>query len=212
MKWLIAFSLLIVSTHMACGHRWREAESGRSAEEVGQMLEQLQSSSSGTSSELQKAIDLIDQFPETAVYFAEAPGALGPIHAVLPIDTNSLLGEQINFSDLTEIRAFFLDLSTDEGHENILIFEYKINGSSASNYKVFTNDGTLPKGEVVDGEFTVTLKSGSEYIVIRSFDVDEELNELNPVIQVELSGIDAQGQESGNFGQISSMEGFSIFF
>ncbi len=209
-KWFLALSIVIVSMHQACGHRIREASSGKSAAEVSELFRGLQSSSSGTSTSLQQATKMLEDYPETVVYFSEAPGEMGPLHAVLPLDF-SFVSDRITSANLESARAYFLDLLTEEGHKNYLIIEYKIVGDASSGYAVYSNEG-MDYGSIVDGEFTSVLKNETgEMIVVRSYDIDDN-EDLTQTIQLEFSGINASGQEEGNLGQISSMEGFSIYF
>ncbi len=211
LKWFLLISFVIMSTHVACGHRYREASSGKSASEVAELFRGLQSSSSGTNADLQKAIDVLKNNPETTVYFSEAPGDMGPMHAVLPLDF-SFVNESITGSNLESARAYLLDLLTEDGHLNYLIIEYKLAGETTRNYQVFSNEG-LPKGEVVDEEFTTTVRGDNDKtIFLRSFDVDDSGEDLGKIIQLEVSAVNASGQEGANLGQISSMEGFSVYF
>lgn len=210
LKWFLALSLVIMSTHVACGHRYRETSSGKSASEVSELFRGLQSSSSGTSTELQKAIDLLQNNPETTVYFSEAPGDMGPIHAVLPLDF-SFVNTAITASNLENVRAYLLDLLTEDGHKNILVIEYKLVGENSRSYQVYSNDG-LELGSVADEEFVTTLRGNNKTILLRSLDMDDSGEDLANVIQIEVSEVNASGQEVGNLGQISSMEGFSIYF
>lgn len=198
--------LALVATTAACANRYRDASTGRSGDEVGQLLSQLQSSSQGGSGNLQQVINMIEQ-PGTAVYFAEAPGAMGPIHAVLPIDLSYLISPQVGAQPVSELRAWFIDQIDGDFHRNALVIQYVT--SQGSGFEVFMDDAGAPGFIDEDGVFEVALRgSNNQLVLLTSFDADGELNELNDVIQLELSQLDQLGNVVGNAGQISSMEGF----
>lgn len=205
----ILIALILVSTHSNCANRWREASSGRTPEEVGTFLASISSSAGGAPSEAQQILNMVQNQGAT-VYYSEAPGEMGPIHAVTPVDFQYLSNTQYGINALSNIRVFFVDLLVDGGTQNALILQYQITGEQTYTTKVYSNlTGGLPLGSVVDGEFQAPLRDSSgRTILVRSFDVDTESN-LNAVIQLELSSVDAQGNEVENLGQISSMEGFS---
>ena len=209
---VVVMGLLLSSS---CAHRYRDASSGRTGQEVGDMLNTLSSSSNGNSAETQKVIELLKKNPEATVYFAEAPGEMGPIHAVVPVNFAFLSNTQIGINGLDVVRVFFVDLLTDAGHKNALVFQYRAKGQTTFASSVFTNfDQTDGLGEIGEGEFRSVLKrSDGAKIVVRSYDVDPEADDdLSDVVQLEINGFDQDGNEGENLGQISSMEGFSIYF
>lgn len=211
--WKLTIVSLCVAGTGACATRYREASTGRTADEVASMLTEITSSASGSSPDAQAVLDMIRDNPEATVYFAEAPGALGPIHAVTPIDLGYLTGTEYGLNSLSEIRTFFVELRTEDGHKNALVVQYKLIGQSNYSTEVFTNFND-ELGEIVEGsEFRSILSNSARSILVRSFDIDAEYeDELAPVIQLELSAFNEDGSEGQNLGQISSMEGFSIFF
>lgn len=205
----IVIALVLVSTHSNCANRWREASTGRTPEEVGAFLASISSSAGGAPSEAQQILNMVQNQGAT-VYYSEAPGEMGPVHAVTPVDFQYLSNTQYGINALSNIRVFFVDLLVEGGTQNALILQYQISGEQAYTTKVYSNlTGGLPLGSVEDGEFLAPLRDSSgRTILVRSFDVDPDGN-LNAVIQLELSSVDAQGNEVENLGQISSMEGFS---
>lgn len=208
MAFVVAVALL--ATHSNCANRWREASTGRSPDEVGSYLATITTSDSGTSSEASAILAMVENQGAT-VYYAEAPGEMGPIHAVAPLDFQELSGTTYGINALSSIRVFFIDLAADAGNQNALVLQYKLQNENTYSTKIYSNiQNQLPGGYFQDGEFVVRLKDSSgKVIVVRSFDVEAENEQLAPVVQIELSTIDANGEEALNLGQVSSMEGFS---
>lgn len=207
---LLAATLLI--THSNCANRYREASTGRTSEEVGQFLNTISSSASGAPTEAQRIISMVNDQGAT-VYYSEAPGEMGPIHAVTPINFSAISGTQYGLNAVKDIRVFFIDLLTDSGNQNALVVQYRLQNEQAYTTKVYSNlNNGLPGGTIQDGEFSVILKdSANSSILVRSSDVEQDEDVLSPVIQIELSRVDSNGNETENLGQISSMEGFSGF-
>ena len=127
---VLVLAALVGFTHFNCATRWREASTGRSADEVGQMLKSLNTTSSGTNATVAEAIKLVEDHPDDViVYFSEAPGAMGPIEAVSPINF-SFVNKDIGLGSVTSIRVFFIDLLSDNGNLNYLLVDYVVSGQS----------------------------------------------------------------------------------
>lgn len=207
-----ALATILILTHSNCANRWREASTGRSSAEVGAFLNTIGNSATGSPAEANQIIDMVNNQGAT-VYYSEAPGEMGPIHAVAPINFSGISGTEYGLNALRDIRIFFIDLLTDDGNQNALVIQYRIQGEDAYTTKIYSNlNNGMPGGYFQDGEFVAQLKdSANNVMIVRSFDVEPDVDQLAPVIQIEFSKVDAGGNELENWGQISSMEGFSGF-
>lgn len=201
----------IVAAILGCSNQWREADADLTSEEMLQFLADVeaahgQSLAQGSVSE---ALALKDDL-RTSIYFADAPGVLGPVVSVTSLADFGFLGSGQNLTpfDIASVRLFFMDLPTDSGHENGLIVGIgTAGGTDTSASSSFTYYGFVGRGDVVDGEFEAILESGSEpRLVVRSFDVDDD-DELMSVIQLKVYDFDQNGDER-YIGKFSTLVGY----
>lgn len=208
----IGFRLMIgaalIATLSACSTQWREADGQIDAQGVFDILNKTYSQSS-TSTTVSQFMQYIND-PNLAIYFADAPGSLGPIASIASFTDFSFLDASINspfpHDDLAAIRVFFIDVPTASGRVNGLMFGLRhAQDQNFSTYALMSSSSN--PGSVQNGEFAVTLSNGSQdTLYVTSDDVDDH-GELKGVIQLHLYQIDAYGD--GNYiGKISTMIGF----
>ncbi len=170
----IAISLL------GCSNQWRDADAEITAQEMLSMLDQAQTSA-GASGDLSQALAL-RQDPNSAIYFADAPGPLGSVASIASLTDWSFLGQaggDLWYGAIQEVRVFFIDAPQADGSRKAgLILAIMKKGESAFTYHGFTGASSMG-----DEEFESVLSSGGQQrLILRSMDVAE--GDLAPVIQL----------------------------
>jgi hypothetical protein len=197
---LLALTLAILT---GCSNQWREADAEITPEEMMAMLDEVQSAQgqSLVSGDVSTALAMKDE-PGVAIFFADAPGPLGPVASVLSIGDFNFIGQSgLSYSGISEARIFFFDNPTSGGRQNGLILAIKQADGGSFSYYGFTGNSSIE-----DGEFVAVLGSnGQEKLVLRSFDVDGD--DLAGVIQLQVYEIEAGGNER-YIGKFSTLVGF----
>jgi hypothetical protein len=214
-RWLTKILPLFVavSALTACSERYREADAGRSAEEIEEFLSEIRGRTAVNGTGTAAAFEL-SKDQTTTVFFSESSNsgtaAMGPIHTVVPIDFNEL-GIDTNPRDMEYIRVYFLENATEEVRKYALMIDVKKTGEKQPKLYVFVNNNNTqePTSFVEDGVFEVSFSlttPGSKLLILRSNDTDEDA-ELMDVVQFQASVIASDDSEF-SIGQISSMVGF----
>lgn len=186
---LILTSLLSL-TLVACSNSWREGDTERSPEEVGSMLDEVQSAQdqSLVSSDVTTAFQYRDQ--AAAIYFAEAPGSLGPVGSLMSFVDFSFLGlPNLSTLQISQARVFLFDRSPDFG------LVIGIDQGSGLKYYGFSGQGTF------DGDFQAHLTGAAGEIVIESEDIDTDV--LRDVVQMHVYW------NNNYIGKFSTLVGYS---
>lgn len=185
---LLIFSLLMSLATTGCSNSWREGDSGRTPTEVGALLDEVAgaSGSSTANSDVTTAMQYRD---DASIYFAEAPGALGPVGSILSFVDFAFLGSA-NYSlegmHIKNARVFFFDHSPDFG----LIVG--IDQGNGFKYFGFSGKGTF------DGDFQAVLSGTSGQITVQSDDIDGDI--LNDVMQLHV--YDSNRRYAGKFSTL----------
>jgi hypothetical protein len=191
---LLILTLLTLTT-AGCSNSWREGDSGRTPEEVAAYLDEVQNnSSSGTAVSGGSDVTTALQYRNEAnIYFAEAPGALGPVGSILSFIDFGFLGSP-NFTvqgmGIKQARVFFLDASPNFG------LVVGLDKGAGFEYYGFSGQGSF------DGDFEAVLSGSSGQITVQSDDIDVDI--LNDVIQLHV--YDSQG---GYIGKFSTLVGYT---
>lgn len=205
MKTLAYFiSTIILTVGIGCSNQYRETASDISGDEVMQMLDQVSSATtSGTGSDngIAEALSYKDA-SGTAIYFADAPGAMGKVPAVLALDTLEFMNpnEDLWYGNIQKARIFFLDAFDGSAHQNGLIIGVAKEGASGYTYYGMSGEGSM-EGD----EFVTELKGPNGTLILRSWDTDGE--DLTSVIQLRAYMVDSNGNEV-YVGKISTLIGF----
>jgi hypothetical protein len=201
-KLSLIFLVLVLS---ACSNQWREGDAGLSSEKVGSYLDEAMASSSVSSFNASTMKSLRDD-PNSAVFFAEAPGPLGTVASLLSLMDFSFLGTS-NSKDLwwgsfPYARVFLLDTPTSSGRKAVLILGLQEGSTSDLTYHTFAGDSMIS-----DGEYLAELydSSGHEKLALRSFDTDGD--DMKTVIQIKVSDFNLSGQEQ-YIGKFSTLVGY----
>ncbi|MGE3973241.1 MAG: hypothetical protein AB7F59_01805 [Bdellovibrionales bacterium] len=203
---LLAFTML-----GACAERYREADPGRSAEEVEQFLSDIRTR--GASGSQSAAALNLTKDQSSMIYFAESDNtgkaAMGPIHVVAPLSFEDL-GIDIQPKDMEYLRIFFVENLNNGDREYALIIDVKKTGAQAQAFTFVHNATTAEVGSSVDdGVFEVTFPlstQGNKALILRSDDTDAD-SELMDVIQMQFGVLSTENEEF-SIGQVSSMVGF----
>ncbi len=194
----------------ACSERYRKASSGTSGDEIYAYLSDIVSGNVPAGTNVYGAVsqERLDELLDAGrTYFAESPGAMGPIRAVTPLnvevitpDTNLQSIEQID-----HIRVFFIVAKTSGNkYDAMLIFDTQYNGGDHSIH-IFNPPDDIQVGEINDDVFEMVLAGDSGFeIKIESEEASSD--GLDKVIQLQFF---EPGGDS--LGQVSSLEGFDLF-
>jgi len=192
--------ILTVVGGVGCSNQWREADPQISADEMWSMLDEVESAqgASGSSGSISEALQYKSE-ASTAIYFADAPGPLGPVASILSFTDFSFLGiSQItSFRQIQAARVFFLDTPTEAGRHAGLVIG--IQQGSDVQYVGFSGSASFS-----GSTYTATLNGPSGSVVLRSLDVQS--GDLKPVIQLKVY-VDTGGGER-YIGKISTLVGF----
>lgn len=182
-----------------CSLQWRTGDAEITPEEVNQMLDEIQAASGDGG--VGDALALRDS-PDAQIFFADAPGPLGPVASILSIYRFNFLREGINHGDIVGARVFFIDSYDDRGRVFGLII-----GIQQINDDGYTYYGLTGRGDVSDTNMRVVLSNANgPALTLRSYDVFR--GELNAVIQIKAYDYDSAGNEVYN-GKFSTMIGFN---
>lgn len=199
MKRLVMACALSVFITSGCSNHWREGDAQISGEEMLQILGEVQTGSSLMGGNVSQVLQLKDD-PATAIYFADAPGSLGPVASVLSLFNFEFLGQpDLAWDSITQARVFFLDRPADGGRQTGLIIGIGVGGGSLSYY------GFSGTGSIENGEFVAQLSGGQKNITLRSYDI--EGGDLSGTIQLQVYDVDAAGNER-YIGKFSTLVGF----
>ncbi len=206
---------LTLASVFGCSERYRDADTGYSAEEIEGFLRDIggRASLQGTGA---SSIKTMINDPSTSTYFAgsfKATGdhkpSMGPIEAVTPVEFPEL-GIKLGLNDIQDIHVFFLDqIGTDGRYNHGFIFDIQSASGGAFTAYTWANDSTsglAPSSVDDEGIFEVSFSlEDGKTLILRSDDTTE--GELNDVVQFELL-IDDGTSEPYFIGQVSSMVGF----
>lgn len=223
---LRTFSLIILIPILGCSNQWREGDAQIDGDEVLAMLDQVAGVSSesldgevtSSVSGMAEAVREKDN-PDTTIFFADAPGPIGPVASVLALDNLDFLnlGEGLWYGNVSQAQIFFLDTPTSSGRHNGLVIGI---GTGAGNSRDGGSDGQNAsesatayqyaamsgQGSIENGEFYVEMETPSgSTLVLRSWDVDGD--ELRAVIQLQVYEVDSAGEEI-YLGKFSTLVGF----
>lgn len=198
---------LLGTSLMACSNHWREASSGMSEEELLSELADFTSSSSadGTFTELANN-------ENAAIYFADAPGPLGPPESVLAMRDYTFLGlsEETRPEDLERVRIFFIDSfqgAPEDGQRRFaLAIEVQLKGEENSQTKFFysTDDWQFKKDQ-----FVAHFEGNGASLEVYSYDLAPNVaDELAAVIQLRISQTVDNADEFYDNGKINNLVGF----
>jgi len=217
-RWMKFLILSLTALNLlACAERYRDADAGRTSQEVESFLEELRNQPNAYGGGLSQALVMKDD-ANTDVYFAESYRAgpndpqppMGRVEVVTPVDFTDL-GATIGINEIQDIRVFFLDQIDNQGGRNYA-FIIRITKTNDTNPIIFAwaNDQTTGSPESFvdeDGVFHVEFNVGNGKILILESD-DTTGGELNKVVQFRLKIDDQSGAEPYDIGQISSMIGY----
>jgi hypothetical protein len=167
------------------------------------------SSSSTSASDLQKFFSILDAEGST-LFYAEAPGSMGNLNVVMPIDF-----ETMGIQKPTKAYAYFAFVKTDAGSKGALLITSEASSPAASPSPssspaeastssgsggqtplvVLVNDGTkLSLGQFSEGQFNLeTDFQGQSSVFLNTDDVVDD--DLAEVIQFELTSQLQSGEE-----------------
>jgi hypothetical protein len=162
--------ILLTLTLAACSNSWREGDSGRDPTEVAAMLKEIQDAQAqGTANgDVSTALAHADT---AVIYFADAPGSLGPVGSILSLSDYSFLG-LTSQPTMQQVRVFFLDNGADVS----LIIGID-QGQGSFQYYAFTGTATYDGG-VMEAQ----LQGSTGSLIVQSDDVKGST--LNDVIQL----------------------------
>ncbi len=205
LKFLI-LSLIFGGLLLGCSNQVRESDPQLSGEEMMAMLDQLTSGASANGSSagngVAEALTYKDD-PKTTIFFADAPGPMGPVASVLAVDYLDFIrpGEDLWYGNVTKAQLYFLDSPSTTDRQNGLVIGI-VTGESEQ-YQYY---GLSGQGAIVDGQFVVEMTSPTgARIVLRSFDTDGD--DLLSVIQLQVYEVDASGNEI-YIGKFSTLVGY----
>jgi hypothetical protein len=198
------FSVLSLLSLVGCANQWREADSDITGDQVMELLNQIpdaQTAGDGSDNGVSEALAYKDA-SGTAIYFAETPGSLGPVPAVLALDTLEFMNpnEDLWYGNIKKARIFFLDAFDGSTHKDSLII-----GIGKDDSSEYTYYGMSGEGGIEDEEFVAELKGPNGTLMLRSWDVDGD--DLTSVIQLRAYLVDSGGNEV-YIGKISTLIGF----
>lgn len=188
--------IAVLSVSVSCSNRWREAGSEINDEVMLSALGEISSGQvAGNSVNLSEIVAMKDQ--GAAIYYAEAPGDMGPVAAVLNVEDLQILGAPAGstYLNITEARIFLFDLWTDTERKAGLILGVKTAGDQNFSYSSFLGNGAMN-----GGKYEATFQGNGFTFTLRSYDVEED--DLAAVIQLRLY----VGEEY--YGKISTLVGF----
>lgn len=203
---LLLGAVLIVS---GCDFRYRTVDSGATPEEIQKFVDDLVPNISAMGDQVR---DLYAD-PNTYLYFAQWENGyspMGPLDAVAPIYWDLVTGDSnLTFDKIQGLRVYlFHKIYADNTSDDVLILEYLVNGSTTSQYKVYSNIGNDGQAGIVsDNIFNAVLidENGSNSITLESYDVAGD--DLDVDIQLRLYSGNSPDEYWGKF---SNLEGFSI--
>jgi hypothetical protein len=197
-KLVLVFFLLVT----ACSQEWREGDAGLSGDEMMSLLDEAQSGNAYADSGVTQALAYKTD-PNTTIFFADAPGSMGPVPGVLALTDMSFLGsggEQLSQYTVQAARIFFIDSPSLEDRQNGLVIGVTADGG-AMKYYGFSGQGH------VDGdlfEATLTGAAGTR-VTLRSWDTDD--GQLQDVIQLRVYEYDGAGNEI-YIGKFTTLVGY----
>jgi hypothetical protein len=206
----LVMSVLTLLTVASCANRYREADTGRNAAEVSNMLEAVLGVTAQDAGRNSFVRSLVEDL-SVKIYFTEGPGKLGTIEEVAPLDY-SIISQGLFADNVQNIEAYFLSRKfSGNSFEGALILKVTPMGQTAPLIKVFTNSGSenvLPGRFNEDDELEMDLVSqNGETIVIRTSDLTEEQSDLAEVIQLEVLSVELDGTLKPR-GQLSTLQGY----
>lgn len=188
--------VMVAGLTKACGSRMRTADLNVSLADIDSQLQTLrtQATTLGDESQMLDAFLNMTRQDGASIYYSEAPGSLGSIENVMPLDWFFL-----NFRNAanvptaaSQIRAYFVTVPTPQGLRGGLLLEQYIGSSIVP--VVLLNDTNIANpmtqspimpGEMTDIDFTMDLARSREVVVTaRSTDIYD--GDLTNVIQLEL--------------------------
>src|SRR5438094_696301 len=108
-NFLLACSLIIFTA--GCSERHRSADTGRSPEELEELVSKLSAGSTALDSETASAVKMA-QDDSSTIYFAESnnkgTATMGPLNAVADVDWD-VFGLNIRQTDIENIRIYFVE-------------------------------------------------------------------------------------------------------
>ncbi len=198
-------NILLISACLAltaCDFRYRNVDSGASAEDIQNYMNNVLPLTGQSESLRQMYED-----PNTYFYFAQWERGyepMGPLNAVAPISWNLITGENFSETDLEKVRVYFFHkIYSDETSDDVLVLEYQIAGTS--HVKYFSNVNAGEPGFSDGGVFNTLVEGTSGGLVLESYDVAE--GDLDADIQLKI--YDAN-DNTLYLGKFSNLEGFSI--
>jgi hypothetical protein len=210
MKKLLARTLLTLLSIsiVACSERYRDADPGVDGQTAYDQLVSIGESADIEGVNQLDMARLEDLLDKGTLYYAEAPGSLGPVRAVTPINPDYLdpQGRLDSYENIIDIRAYLI-IAKNSGNsfDAMLIFDTQFSGNDGQEHTVLTVYNAVSDGKIEEGELQIALAdAANNEFVISSQDVSDE--DLNEVIKVQMRGI----SNGDILGQISSMKGFEI--
>ena len=193
----------------SCSYQWMESDSGASSSEVMGLLNEILGSSTlgaANSAALQEFINIKNN-PNSSIYFAFAPGTMGPVASISSLVRYHFLGaagSDIYYDTIEEVKVFYAYLPAYAGNKGALLIDLKVKGHSDYITKTFV---TVFPPQIVGSEYVAILgEAGQEKLVLRSYNIHD--GELERVIQFRVSDFDSlTGLETEN-GKFSVLEGF----
>jgi hypothetical protein len=147
---------------------------------------------------------LVQSGTNIKVYFAEAPGSLGPVVSVASFSDFGFVGRSdLDYSQISDIQIFFVDGTLNEQRTFGLLIAIRAasqaEGATSTGYETYAFTGTSP--DISGGQLGISISgnNGNSYYA-RTNDVDKNGN-LDDVIQIKIS----DGESDQDIGQFSTL-------
>lgn len=206
-KWLVlCISTLALGLLPGCSTHWTEAEPGIDSDGLMSRLDEVEVEASGVGAagDLQAFLTLAGEEMAT-IYFAEAPGTLGPIESVFSVFDFSFLGEEIFMEDIQEVEIYFVDLNSESHRDNGLLIRLVV--ADQPKYYVFMSTDDFPS-QVANQQLLTSVTGERGQVVLRTYDLQDDEDTLMGVIQLKISYIDPEDGLEYGAGQFSTLVGF----
>ena len=162
-------------------------------------------STSNSSSEVSQFMALANT--KGAVLYYSDSEAYGPVLSTTSVSSFAFMDRpDLSYAGIAYIQLFYVDLLTTSGIETGLMISFREIGSEATQVKVLM--GTR-SASINEGEYTAVLGSGGKEKLVLKTKYLNDVEDLEPVIRMDVYDFDAEGYES-YIGQFSTMVGYDI--
>ena len=200
-KKIFIFALLALGL-TACSNQEITVDAAVSAAEMQEDLNIILNENTTLSAGSASNFRQLAEDPNTSIYYSRS-GPMGSVYSVLAMYNINWLAPGLTRGEISQVMVFFLDNITNQGRQVALLVDVLFTDGRAPLTQVFDiNQSIATDGDEI--EFIVS--NGVDQLILRSFDLQDGLEELNASIQLNVF-MNNNGTED-YLGKFSALMGF----